>query len=92
MIFEEIKSMPVTGQVAGYIPELKQVDSGKFGVHLCTTEGQHIGFGDDNEKFSIQSIAKVLALTLAFQQKAEALWERVGVDLSGSSFNLLWQL
>jgi glutaminase len=91
-IYQEIKLMPVEGQVAGYIPELKVIDPEKFGVHLCTLDGQQYGIGDNKEKFSIQSIAKVLALTLAFQQKGEAIWERVGVEPSGSSFNSLWQL
>ncbi|MEO6132923.1 MAG: glutaminase, partial [Saprospiraceae bacterium] len=64
----------------------------KFGVHLSTVHNEHHGVGDHEEKFSIQSIGKVLALTLAFQQKGEELWSRVGVEPSGSSFNSLWQL
>jgi glutaminase len=91
-LYHVIKVIPDGGQVAPYIPELAEIDPSKFGVCLSTTSGEHYGFGDFKEKFSIQSIGKVLSLTLAFQQKGEALWERVGVEPSGNPFNSLWQL
>ncbi len=80
------------GEVATYIPELRNVDPTKFGVHLTTISQQHYQFGDADEKFSIQSIAKVLSLVLAYKQEGEKLWERVGVEPSGTSFNSLFQL
>ena len=91
-LFHVIKVIPDEGQVAPYIPELAVIDPSKFGVHLATTTGEQFGFGDHEEKFSIQSIVKVLSLTLAFQQRGDALWERVGVEPSGNPFNSLWQL
>lgn len=80
------------GQVANYIPELGKVNPNKFGVHLTTIDKQHFGFGDANEKFSIQSISKVLALTLAYTLVDENLFKRVGVEPSGTPFNSLFQL
>ncbi|HEY3387243.1 MAG TPA: glutaminase [Saprospiraceae bacterium] len=91
-LYHVIKVIPDNGLVAPYIPELAEIDPTKFGVHLATASGDHFGFGDHEEKFSIQSIGKVLSLTLAFQQKGEILWERVGVEPSGNPFNSLWQL
>lgn len=91
-LYHVIKVIPDGGQVAPYIPELAEIDPNKFGVHLAATMGEQFGYGDHEEKFSIQSIGKVLSLTLAFQQKGEALWERVGVEPSGNPFNSLWQL
>ncbi len=91
-IFDKVNNLEDDGEVARYIPELASINPSKFGVHLCTTEGDHFGVGDHAEKFSIQSIAKVLALTLAFQQKGDDLWSRVGVEPSGNPFNSLWQL
>ena len=78
-----------TGKVATYIPELGHVDPNKFGVHLTTVDGQHFSTGDAQEEFSIQSVAKVLALTMAYDQIGESIWERVGVEPSGTSFNSL---
>lgn len=91
-IFKELEKTPTTGKVADYIPELAKVDPEKFGVHLTTIDDQHSAFGDSNEKFSIQSIAKVLSLTLAYKQEDEKLWNRVGVEPSGTPFNSLLQL
>jgi glutaminase len=91
-LYHVVKVIPDGGQVAPYIPELAEIDPSRFGVHLATTAGEQFGYGDHEEKFSIQSIGKVLSLTLAFQQKGEALWERVGVEPSGNPFNSLWQL
>jgi glutaminase len=68
------------------------VDPTKFGIHLTTVDHQHYHFGDSEEKFSIQSIAKVLSLVLAYKLEGEKLWERVGVEPSGTSFNSLFQV
>jgi len=88
-ICQELKETDDSGKVASYIPELSSVDPNKFGVNLTTLNGQDYTFGDAEEKFSIQSIAKILSLTLAYNLKGEALWERVGVEPSGTPFNSL---
>lgn len=91
-IFKELEKTPAIGKVADYIPELAKVNPEKFGVYLTTIDDQHSAFGDSEEKFSIQSIAKVLSLTLAYKQEDEKLWNRVGVEPSGTPFNSLLQL
>ena len=91
-IFTTVKSDENIGEVASYIPELSNVDPGKFGVHLTTIENEHFSQGDSDEKFSIQSIAKVLSLTLAYKIEGTKIWKRVGVEPSGSPFNSLIQL
>lgn len=80
------------GEIATYIPELGKVDPTKFGIHLTTIEKSHYAFGDSDEKFSIQSIAKVFSLTLALKIMGGDLWQRLGVEPSGSAFNSLVQL
>ncbi|MEN8187115.1 MAG: glutaminase [Bacteroidota bacterium] len=80
------------GKVASYIPELKKVDSNKFGINLYSISDQSFGAGDFQEKFSIQSISKVFALTLALKHVGEKLWKRIGVEPSGDPFNSLVQL
>ena len=80
------------GEVATYIPELGNVDPRKFGVHLSTIDDQNFSFGDSNEKFSIQSIAKVLSLTMAYNLIGEELWKRLDVEPSGFKFNSLIQI
>ncbi len=88
----EVREGPAEGRVADYIPELAGMDPDKFGVHLATLEGEHFHTGDSEEPFSIQSVSKVLSLTLALVHEGEALWRRVGVEPSGNPFNSLVQL
>ena len=91
-IHREIDTFPDEGKVADFIPELAGVDPAKFGIHLVTAAGEHFSVGDADEKFSIQSISKVLSLSLAFKFAGEQIWERVGVEPSGNAFNALIQL
>jgi len=81
-----------TGRVADYIPELGKVSPDKFGVHIITVDEREFHLGDHAEGFSIQSIAKVLSLTMAYQRLNQDLWKRVGVEPSGTPFNSLIQL
>lgn len=91
-IGEQIAQVENLGQVAGYIPELAHIDANLFGIHLTTVGNENFSCGAAGTKFSIQSISKVFALTLAFELEKDKLWERVGVEPSGTPFNSLLQL
>lgn len=80
------------GRVADYIPELANVAADKFGMALVTLHGEVFKVGESSTPFSIQSISKLFACTLAFQLQGEALWQRVGREPSGNAFNSLVQL
>lgn len=80
------------GKVADYIPALKRVAKKKFGMAVCTIQGDEYLFGDAEELFSIQSISKVLTLAMALGHVDTRLWKRVGREPSGSTFNSLIQL
>ncbi len=80
------------GKVADYIPSLGCVDPNQFGTAIVTADGAvHCG-GDALTPFSIQSVSKVFALTLALGKAGADLWKRVGVEPSGSAFNSVVQL
>ena len=91
-IKKEVTPYQLEGTVASYIPELANVNPSKFGIHLLTTEEEHFAVGDSEEKFSIQSISKVLSLTLALSIVGESIWKRIGVEPSGNPFNSIVQL
>lgn len=80
------------GKVANYIPALARIDPRKFGLSVTLVNGRTFSLGDAAEAFSIQSISKVFALTLALETENEALWQRVGREPSGSAFNSIVQL
>ena len=46
------------GEVADYIPQLKNVDDNIFGITLVTTDGQVIEIGDTKKTFCVQSCSK----------------------------------
>ena len=80
------------GKPADYIPALAEVDVNKFGMAVSTVDGRDFIIGDAEERFSIQSISKVFCLSLAIHYAGEGLFERVGVEPSGTAFNSLSQL
>lgn len=91
-VYQEVQALDLKGEPASYIPELGNVNINKFGLCLISTKGDIFTVGDVNDKFSIQSISKVFTLAIAFADKGEKLWQRVGVEPSGSAFNSLSQL
>lgn len=91
-IINDLAPFREEGAVASYIPELAAVEASRLGISLQLLNGDHFGLGDYQEKFSIQSISKVFALTMAFSRMGESIWKRVGVEPSGNAFNSLFQL
>jgi glutaminase len=91
-IYSDVKKVNDIGKVANYIPELAFIKANNFGVHISTINKENFGIGDFEKKFSIQSVSKILSLTLAYKLEGEKLWERVDVEPSGNPFNSLLQL
>ncbi|MBL0050129.1 MAG: glutaminase [Bacteroidetes bacterium] len=91
-VYEIVRSKENKGQIASYIPELASADPDNFAIHISTIDNYKFGIGNFLDKFSIQSIAKILSLSLAYKIVGEKLWERLGVEPSGTAFNSLSQL
>lgn len=88
----EICTLKNEGTVAHYIPELAKVNPNQFGIALVTKDGHIHSCGDAKTPFSIQSVAKVLSLSLVLSKIGDKLWERMDFEPSGSAFNSLVQL
>lgn len=91
-IYADLIGKENLGKVPDYIPELACIDENKFGMNLTDLEHNSFGAGDFEQKFSIQSISKVFALSFVYEKLEEKLWERVDVEPSGNAFNSLVQL
>ena len=92
-ILAQVRLLLGQGKVADYIPALASISGNKLGIAICTVDGQRFQAGDALERFSIQSISKVLSLVAAMRQYDEQeIWQRVGKDPSGQPFNSLLQL
>ncbi|MFM2345088.1 MAG: hypothetical protein RLZZ210_1701 [Pseudomonadota bacterium] len=91
-IYDELKENLHHGKPANYIPELANVNQHQFGIAIATIDGNVYSAGQAQIPFSIQSISKVFALSLAFERMGESLWTRVRKEPSGNAFNSLVQL
>jgi glutaminase len=91
-IARELADMPDRGKVADYIQPLATVDPTRFGIAVVEADGRCHVAGDADSPFSIQSVSKVFALTLALGKVGDQLWDRVGREPSGTAFNSIVQL
>jgi len=77
-----------SGEVAQYIPELRDADPEKFGIVLCDLEGTIYSVGDTEVPFSIQSACKPILYMLAMDAKGKAeVATKIGEEPSGLPFN-----
>ncbi len=91
-IREEVTPLLGQGKVADYIEPLSTVPASRFGFAVQTMTGEEHATGDAEVRFSIQSIAKLFTLAMAFRGTGAAIWKRVGREPSGTPFNSLVQL
>ena len=78
------------GAPASYIPELADVDPDRLAIAAETVDGQHLGVGDVDHAFTIQSISKLLLYGLALETHGrDRVLERVGVAPTGDAFNAI---
>ena len=80
------------GQITDYIPKLAKIDPNQFSISVALADGQTLSAGDADTSFSIQSVSKVFALSLALTRRGADVWKRVGREPSGDPFNSIVQL
>ena len=59
------------GEVANYIPELDKAKKDALGICIYDIDGNEYCAGDCEEKFTIQSISKIITLMLAILDNGE---------------------
>ena len=81
------------GNVATYIPELGNVDPSLLGISIIDREGKLYSAGDYKQKFTLQSITKVITLMIALMEKgSEIVFQHVGMEPTGDPFNSIVKL
>lgn len=81
------------GACASYIPELARADKKKLGVCLYTRSTDKYTAGDTKDRFTIQSISKVISLAAALELCGfEKVFEKMNMEPSGDAFNSLVKL
>ena len=91
-IYKEVKPFTAEGIIADYIPALAGVSRDNLGISVHDIKGEFYGVGQYQVPFSIQSISKVFSFTLAYEAIGEEVWQRLGKEPSGTSFNSLVQI
>ncbi|TCC31310.1 glutaminase A [Kribbella sindirgiensis] len=77
-----------SGAVADYIPTLRDADPEKFGIAICTADGQVFSIGDTADEFSVQSTSKPFSYAIALEQLGpEEVHRWIGQEQSGGPFN-----
>ena len=71
-IYEKCKNS-TSGNPANYIPQLAEFDHSKFGVAICTVDGQRFTLGDATETFTIQSTCTPLTYAICLNELGEQL-------------------
>lgn len=86
------KAIP-NGNVATYIPELAKADKNKLGLCIYAKNGYHFSLGDTKDRFTIQSISKIISLAMAIElYGVDYVFSKVGMEPSGEAFNSLVEL
>lgn len=87
---EKSKNFKNEGQVASYIPELKNVDPDGFALSIVTVTGDSYNFGESSKIFSVQSISKVFTLMMALKDNSvDEVFSKVGTEPTKYEFNSL---
>lgn len=92
-IYDDCLKSVDEGKVADYIPELAKIDYRKFGFYAISSKYDDLYIGDYNEKFSMQSVSKVLIFICAIlDNTTKEVMEKVTVEPTYSSFNSIANL
>ena len=91
-LIDELRPDETWGAVADYIPELALVKREQLAIAVATADGGLYSAGDAEVPFSVQSVTKVFTLAIALGRAGDQLWQRVGREPSGKSFNSIVQL
>ncbi|GGE19518.1 glutaminase [Marinithermofilum abyssi] len=89
------KNRPLTqkGKLAKYIPELARQDPSTLAVSVVTVDGETVTAGECPQKFTIQSISKVITLILALMDHDEEdVFDKVGMEPAGDPYNSIYKL
>ena len=95
-IIEQAKILTKDGKVADYIPALSNVDSSSVAAaiyHIDKVSNPCTYAGNFEQKFTLQSISKVLILALALQDRGyQYVFNKVGMEPTGDPYNSIIKL
>ena len=92
-VIDENRKYTNYGQVASYIPELKNAKRSDLGICIIDKDNKIYTAGNYNTKFTIQSISKPIVLAMALMDNDwTTVFSKVGMEPSGDPFNSIMKL
>lgn len=87
-VLETCKLYTKFGEVASYIPELKNADSDDLAICITSKESGACAVGDFGKRFTMQSVIKpIILLTALIDNGIEPVRRLVGVEATGKPFD-----
>ncbi len=87
-ILEKNRTYYTQGKVADYIPELGKMDAKSIAFSVVGKDGKVLNVGDVKQKFTMQSISKIISLMVAVMERGEAnVFDKMGYFGSDKPFN-----
>jgi len=87
-ILEKNRQYYKQGKVADYIPELGKANAKSLALAVVNSNGTVVSAGDIQQKFTIQSISKIIALMIAVQENGEEnVFDKMGYFGTDKPFN-----
>ncbi len=92
-IIDDNKIYTECGNVATYIPELKNANKNDLGICIVDKDNNIYEAGNCDNKFTIQSVSKPITLALALMDNGkDKVFSKVGMEPSGDPFNSIMKL
>lgn len=89
----EARKVTKNGAVADYIPALGEADRDTLSIAVYRGKGDCIVAGNVEEKFTLQSVSKVITLAVALMDHGEDyVFSKVGMEPTGDPFNSIAKL
>ena len=85
--FHEVESNHL-GSNANYIPILRDANSDKWALSICSTDGQRFSVGDTDSTFTLQSVSKPVTYAMGLQKEGhDFMDEWIDMEPAGRPFN-----
>ncbi|WP_198153396.1 MULTISPECIES: glutaminase A [Bacillaceae] len=92
-MIDDVRLYTKDGKVADYIPALGKADPGAVACSLFFEDGNVLTAGDKEQRFTLQSVSKIITLALALMDRGEEeVFSRVGMEPTGDPFNSISKL
>ena len=75
-----------TGEPDPFLKKLKHVDETKFGISVCTVDGQRFSIGDADTPFCLQALARSISYGITVNELDIDVHKFQGREPSGRKF------